>query len=295
VLLTGIVDYAGLFPPAALAMEPAVHEYAAYLADPHRFMLGRFVVPVARLPEFERAVVGLLPVGPDAAPWQLTALAGPDVEADLELVRQFNARHDATSSQGRAEVDALEIKASSTAEIASAMSRMPSEIEAFFEVPVDPDPAPLLGEIRRSGGKAKIRTGGITTEAFPTPAAVTRFIVGCATQGVGFKATAGLHHPIRGEYRLTYEPVPPVGTMYGYLNVFLSAAFARTGNDAEWIERVLTERDPKAFVFSDAAVTYDGRTIPVEALSATRDTFAVSFGSCSFREPVDDLLALHLL
>ena len=77
-LTAGVVDYAGLFPPAALAMAPAVEAYAHYLADPHQAMLGRFVIPVARLTEFDRVAAEHLPRGERSTPWALTALVGPD-------------------------------------------------------------------------------------------------------------------------------------------------------------------------------------------------------------------------
>ena len=54
ILLRGLIDYAGLFPPASLDMADAVRNYAAYREGEHAWALGRFVVPAARLEEFER-------------------------------------------------------------------------------------------------------------------------------------------------------------------------------------------------------------------------------------------------
>lgn len=289
VLLTGVVDYAGLFPPAKLDMLVAVRTYHEYLRDPSRFMLGRFVVPVARLPEFVEHAASLWPSGSNGAtpPWRVSALVGADVQADIGLVEHFNARH-----TGQAIIDVVEIKVSTTPEIASAMSFVPRTVQGFFEVPVSPDPEPLIAELRRSGGRAKIRTGGVTAEAFPLVGDVARFILRCHEHRVPFKATAGLHHPLRAEYRLTYDEHPPMGMMYGYLNVFLAAVYAHIGVDASWLEQVLLETKPKAFLFTDAGVTYRGRTVTTDTIREVRRTFAIAFGSCSFREPVDDLVPL---
>ena len=84
----------------------------------------------------------------------------------------------------------------------------------------------LIAAMAGTGAHAKIRTGGVTPEAFPQATSVARFIHACAMADVGFKATAGLHHPVRGEFNLTYEPACPRGVMYGFLNVFMAAALA---------------------------------------------------------------------
>src|SRR6202171_3587103 len=64
VLLHDLIDYAGLFPPASLAMAPSVANYDAYLRSEWSWILGRFIVPAPRLSEFEEAFLGL----PAAAP-----------------------------------------------------------------------------------------------------------------------------------------------------------------------------------------------------------------------------------
>jgi hypothetical protein len=296
-LVAGVVDYAGLFPPAKLDMGDAVRAYADYSRDPNRFMLGRFVVPVSRLPELEEAAVALFPGDDDDAviPWRLAALTGADVEADIALALAFNDRHARGAGAGRAEIDTLEIKASSTAEIASAMSRMPSAFRPFFEIPIASDPNELLGELRRCGGAAKVRTGGVTPDAFPATADVVRFIRRCTEQRVAFKATAGLHHPVRAVYRLTYDEQPPMGTMYGYLNILVATACARHGAPDTMLEAILEETDPHAFVVDDTGISYHGVQLSMDDVSDTRTRGMISFGSCSFREPVDDLTALGLL
>lgn len=294
VLLSGAVDYAGLFPPAALDMGAAVSAYADYLRDPARFVLGRFIVPVARLREFDDAAAAVLPRGDEAEPWRLSALTGPDLSADVRLALRFNDRHSGGSEIGGAEIDALEIKAQSRAEIASAMSSMPAELTAFFEIPIAADPSHLIAELRRSGGNAKARTGGITAGAFPRTEDVTRFMIRCREERVPFKLTAGLHHPMCASYRLTYAADAEIGEMFGYLNMFVAGALAWDGADESTLVAALNTRDVADFDFTDEGLSFHGRFVALKTLRDARANFVISFGSCSFREPVDDLAALHL-
>ena len=74
-LLEGLVDYAGLFPPAALSMEDAVAEYARWRRSPEAWMLGRFVLPAARLRDLARDADAHLPEPGAGEPWRLSALA----------------------------------------------------------------------------------------------------------------------------------------------------------------------------------------------------------------------------
>ncbi len=335
VLLTGVVDYAGLFPPAKLDMASAVRNYAAYLAGPHAWMLGRFIVPVSRLGEFEREAAGLFPkpmvpqaplgASPEApTPWQVSALVGDDLDADIDAVFAFNQRHappetdpgalDEAAGRGEpdddapiglgggAVIDALEIKVAPGTPIAGgrdidrAMNTVPEQLDAYFELPIESDPRGLIAALAGTGARAKVRTGGVTPESFPSAEHLARFLGACAAADVPFKATAGLHHPVRGEFNLTYEPGCPRGVMHGFLNVFLAAALLRTreGNEPDAVE-MLAERDASAFKFAEPGVAWRGKRLPVDRLALVRESFAMSFGSCSFEEPVADLKALGLL
>jgi len=294
VLLAGVVDYAGLFPPAALDMAAATQAYAQYLDDPARSMLGRFVVPVVRLREFEEAAAALLPRGVASEPWRLSALPGPDLTADIDLALKFNCRHWNESEIGHAVIDTLEIKVSTPPEIASACSIMPRQFAPYFEIPIGNDPLELVAAIKRGGGFAKARTGGVVASAFPDAKDVARFMVRCRDARVAFKLTAGLHHPLRAEYRLTYAPDAPRGTMFGYLNMFVAAVLAWNGADESVILSALLSQSPRDFHFSDDAVAFDNNSVSIAVVREAREKFIMSFGSCSFREPVDDLAALSI-
>jgi hypothetical protein len=293
-LLAGAIDYAGLFPPAALDMTAATGSYAKYLHDPARAMLGRFVVPIVRLREFDDAAASLLPRGASTEPWRLSALPGPDLTADIDLALKFNCRHWSGSEIGHAVIDALEMKVSTVDEIAAAGSIMPSQFAPFFEVPIDSDPAVLIAAIKRAGAFAKMRTGGVTEAAIPDVGNVARFMIRCRDANVAFKVTAGLHHPIRFEYRLTYAADAPRGIMFGYLNMFVASVLAFDGADQPLIRSALLATSARDFHFSDESMTFGGHIVAVDTIRDAREKFIISFGSCSFREPVDELAALSI-
>lgn len=290
VLLAQLIDYAGLFPPAALAMSEVVAAYGEYRISPHAWMLGRIVVPVARLDELSDAAAAFAGHGDD--PWRVSALAGDNVARDAEFIDRWNVRH-----TGRLVVDAVEVRASSTGSVREVARALGDTVTVFVEIPVAADPRALIDAIAEEGAQAKIRTGGVTSAAFPTAAQVARFIVSCAERGVPFKATAGLHHPLRGEYRLSDAPGAERGTMFGFLNTFLAAAFARARaplSEAALVQ-LLDEGDLSTIRFSDDAVSWRDHALSIDEVLDARASYAIAFGSCSFRDPIDDLLQLGLM
>lgn len=280
-LLDGLVDYAGLFPPAALSMREAVHNYATYRTGEDRALLARFVLPAARLPEF---VAEATPVPADGEPWPLAVLA---TAADAQQLDAFDAEHGA-----RWLVDSVEAKAATTAEITALAQAFGSERSVYVEVPVKDDPAPLLADIKARGLRAKIRTGGVSADAFPAPGEVLRFLHECVQRRIPFKATAGLHHPLRGEYPLTYASDAPRGTMYGFLNIFFTAVLLYRGFEPALVAPCLEERDPFGFAINEQTIAWRGLKVELGDLIEARTQFAGSFGSCSFEEPVRELTAL---
>jgi hypothetical protein len=254
-LLAGAIDYAGLFPPAALDMTEAARNYTAYRAGPYAWALGRFIVPSARLNE----------VDPD---WKCVVLGAPP----------------------RA-VEVCEMKVERAVDAVPLLATLPESVTAYFELPLDADPAPLAG----SRGRAKVRTGGLTPDAFPAPADLARWISRCAAARVPFKATAGLHHPLRSVQRCTYQPDSPTASMHGFANVFLAAALLWHGGSEAAAAATLEEQSPGAFHFDDPSAAWHGHHLTTAQIREARERFVISFGSCSFEEPISDLQRLGWL
>jgi hypothetical protein len=289
-LLRGSIDYAGLFPPSELDMSAAVSNFAQYGAGKMAWTLGRFIVPVTRLAELQAARERLdrFP----AAPWRIGALAaaGRGLAGDLEQLDDFESRTGAEAFIA----DAVEVKADLTQAVREALSRLHRR-EAYIEIPIEHDPSELLASIADLGGRAKVRTGGVTADAFPRSQALVRFLGTCVRVGVPFKATAGLHHPLRGDYRLTYSPDSAAGTMFGFLNVFLATAFLKAGLDEAIALQLLEEQSPRSLHFEETGVTWREYRLTLDDIRDARESGIVSFGSCSFTEPIDDLNGLGFL
>lgn len=283
-LLEGAVDYAGLFPPAHLPMGDAVARYAAYRAAPHAWMLGRFVVPASRLDEFRVARDEVR--GADGAPWRLSVII-EDAARDIAGVVAFNRQ------ASKALADTIEVRASSVEEIARIAGAVGTHaVRAFVEVPITTDPEALINAIGTYGFGAKVRAGGVVSTAIPNADDVARFLAHCVRAKVPFKATAGLHHPLRGEYKLTYEADSPVAVMFGFLNVFLAAALLRTGATVREATALLEERDPGSLRIDATGIAWRDSFIPAAAIAELRRDALAGFGSCSFTEPVEETVAL---
>ncbi len=295
VLLEGLVDYAGLFPPAALSMPPAVRNYAHYRAGGTGWMLGRFVCPANALTLFSQLADPLLPRDAGAIPWRLSVTGSGDAAVDLDAIAAFNERHRVCFDECGAIVDAYEAKVGSVADIDALHATMPRELTLYLEVP-SASSHELIPRVAQTGRRAKLRTGGITPDAFPSPEAIITFLRLCAQHNVVAKATAGLHHPLRGAYRLTYDADAVVGRMYGYLNVFLAAALVLDGGEPGEAVRLLEESDASTLTFEESCVRWRGPdrlvTLGRGLLQRAREQLLVSFGSCSFTEPTDEIRAL---
>jgi hypothetical protein len=279
-LLGSAIDYAGLCPPASHSTSAAVREYGQIYESDERWALGRFVIPAARLGDFRDAGGG---------PWRLSAIAGSELGRDLESIEKFNARNDGAA------VDTIEFRVITPDALRDAINQVPPRFQRFAEWPLAADPAPFVAAVEGTGVHAKFRTGGIVEDAFPDANMLLGHMAAVIAAGVPFKCTAGLHHPVRGQYRLTYEPGSAQGMMNGFLNVMLAAASLQKGLGLDTARGLLLEEDPGAFRIGDSAIEWHGRDFTIVDLQRLRSTGFESFGSCSFREPVDELKTLSRL
>ena len=234
----------------------------------------------------------LMPLGESSEPWRHCVLVADDVRGAATEMLEFNDRHSPESDAGRAVIDVVELKASAANEIGHQRNDLPGRFIPYFEIPIMSDVSPLVKAIATAGARAKVRTGGVTPEAFPRVERIVDFIGACKHEGVAFKATAGLHHAVRGEYRLTYEPGSPKAMMYGYLNLFVAAALLYTGESEDTALAALEDNDPTAFSFSDDAIQWREKRIALEQIVNFRSRFGISFSSCSFLDTVDELASI---
>lgn len=293
-LMTGLVDYAGLFPPAGLDMFTAVRRYRGYLTGEDRWALGKFVVPAGRLTEFVAAFNEVC-CGEREPVWSVSVLASGDIHpTDKDLSVGTPWARDAAAmeelEQGAFSIDSVEMKAPTAAQAKELLSAAGNASRAFVEFALS-EVAAMLPVLARFGAHAKIRTGGVTAEAFPSVEAVAEFLVACAREKVAFKATAGLHHAVRGSYALTYDAARVRATMHGFVNVFLAAVLAWRGEEVRRLADTLREERASEFVFDEDSVRWHGFDAGVDEIQAVRREFAMSYGSCSFTEPMEEAKA----
>lgn len=297
--LAGLIDYAGLFPPAGLPMRDAHAEYAASRRLPQAWMLGRFVVPLSRLGELAACVSQeAVPVSAilDAQTQPLRWFA-----AAVELLEgSAGARSDrhtpvtAIEAPLPALTSAREAYGSSIGQLAALLARNGLErLPTYVEFPRDERWQAALPEamasLARHGLRAKVRCGGPNAAAFPNCQELAAFILAAARARVPFRATAGLHHPIRH-----FDPT--VGApMHGFLNLLAATLLAVRDDDPVRVEHALAQEDAAAFAFDDDGFWFGGERFDIAALTYAREAAFVAYGSCSFTEPIDDLTALGIL
>lgn len=290
VLLAEIIDYAGLFPPSQLSMSEAVLNYATYRMSNYGWMLGRFVVPAARLTEFIDHAAEFISRD-DKSDWLLSVIAGEDINQTIRQIREFQRLYPKGVT-----IDMIEVKATTASKIENTVSAVPEGITTYFEIATGESFVDLVTALAMSGQRAKIRTGGVEAEDFPKTREIIRFVRTCMAANVPFKATAGLHHPIRCYKPLTYAANAPQGTMHGFLNVMLMTAFARESYRVSLLEELMEEEFGEAFSFGELGIKWrNDHFLTNSHLSLLRRKGMISFGSCSFDEPIADLQSLGIL
>jgi hypothetical protein len=252
-------------------------------------MLGRFVVPAARLDEFLEVARDF--VSRDGDPWRLAVVAGENINETLRQVTTFNEENGPSIV-----CDVLEVKANTVSKIENTVKAMPEGITAYFEIATGDAFVDLITSLATLEQRAKLRTGGVSHDDFPTSREIIRFVRTCMAANVPFKATAGLHHPIRCFRPLTYSENSPQGAMHGFLNVLLMTGFARESFRVGVLEEIMEEEFEEVFTFNDKGVMWRGEHfLPTSHLDRVRRKGMIAFGSCSFDEPVEDLRSLGLL
>jgi hypothetical protein len=313
-LLTGVVDYAGLFPPARLSLSEAVKRYAEYRGSRECWMLGRFICPSGQLEEMARLLSRLRQ--PDL-PWPVSVLAarkdGAEQIAEGWTLDFHSLWLVGDSARASLRFESLEAPLLpppfspllGVEQLNSMVNKLKrgQELERYYEIHWDARALAAINELatgigetnatRQPGNRPlglKLRCGGTEAAAFPSAEYLATAVVACRDGGVPLKATAGLHHAVR-----RFDPGLQV-MMHGFLNLFVAGvlAHARQLNE-EQVCRVLLEEDAAAFRFDDEGLSWRDQRATTNEVTLARRRLMTSFGSCSFDEPRDDLRALGLL
>ncbi|MCB0345492.1 MAG: hypothetical protein KDD66_10260 [Bdellovibrionales bacterium] len=314
----GLIDYAGLFPPASLKLSEAVSNFKRYSTGDNSAILGDFICPVEKLRE-ARALADKQ--GADvrfvALPHyggELGDLPGDFSEAGKEL-ESF------TSEFGVQRIGALELKLSEetaqnleerggVTELITGLSAfnflfergVPAYVELVYDAGQRVSPqwqesivkiVVVLSELRSELGVPlgfKLRCGGPRAEDVPSAAQVAFAINQCREAQLPVKFTAGLH-----KAACSHNSVGEVKE-HGFLNVF-GAAILSYAIELEFPKLVdfVQQKDVSKISFGPDSMTLGGHTVSLEKVKKARELLAVGFGSCSFEEPIDELRKLSIL
>lgn len=258
-LFRGLCDDAAVFPPGNAPLRRALWHHADHRGANYRDLVGPFIFPVPRLRELADSIRSAIVVS-------LIAPGGPETVGPALAFTRDNI-HSAT-------VTALEVVFPDSADLAP-LRQIDGGIDVYVEIPRDERWLSVLDAVADAGWRAKLRTGGVTADAYPDEQELAASIHAAVARGVAFKATAGLHHAIRNT-----DPCNGF-EQHGYLNVLLAAQAATAGAEPRDLENILALRDPDV--------------VAERILRITAPRTFLSFGTCSLLEPLDDLRALGLI
>jgi hypothetical protein len=294
-LLTRSIDYAGLFPPCSLELEPALKKHADYTRSGDSWMLSTFVLPIAKFGDAEK----FLSQFDKHHPLRVSAL-GPKTENAAAFQSELKNTSDAIRSFQKAHADVLSIAQlemvlpldvdfAKLGAAAAVLSEL--KVQAFLEGSAETaqETIALIARTKQPALGYKLRTGGVTADAFPSSVQIARAILASTKHHVPIKFTAGLHHPVRA-FR---EEVKT--EMHGFLNVIGAGVLSAEHHweEAQMVE-MLEDQRASSFEFHDTVFAWRDWEITLDRIKARRK-FVTSFGSCSFDEPREDLHALTFL
>jgi hypothetical protein len=289
----GLIDYAGLFPPASLDMTGAVDGYRSARNSRARWVAGRFLCPASRLEELAGVMMASFAAGEET--WEIGVIVDTEPGEAAATAQTFHAEMQPAAIIASAEARPVAGTRESITGLVNALVSIQPEVVPFVEMigtgPFDDQIGAVtdaLVDIGRIGG-VKIRCGGAHASMFPESATVASFILAATNARIPFKATAGLHQPIRrhdaelGVWR------------HGFVNLLVAAAAADAGHGIDTLTSIVADSDPDSFMISAAFVTWRELSIPSPAIRRVRTQGFVAYGSCDFFEPVDQLEDLSFL
>tara|TARA_B100001250_G_scaffold266372_1_gene229753 strand:+ start:474 stop:1481 length:1008 start_codon:yes stop_codon:yes gene_type:complete len=324
--MNGLIDYAGLFPPAKLPLDEAINEYISHFSGQEKWMLGRFIIPISQLNELDEFIpkfdgIGTLKLSVLGAQSTSDKEFLEQTKNEIAIINGYREKH-----KGKVTIEVIETKLPSQSPSKEVMTKIvklldTNNLEHYHEFPELPyvginyattedegdwdekitTTIEMISKLKSAG--IKLRCGGIVKDAFPSVEQVAAMIQNCSICQVPLKFTAGLHHPLR-HHSSEYDT-----EMHGFINIFSATVFASTfpkpNNEQEkfrmfiLLSHMIDCQNESDFEFYDEKMIWkvgddrDSRfEISKETIEQSRENTAISFGSCSFQEPMDDLIQL---
>lgn len=288
-----LVDYGGVLPPASLTVNEAVEGYRQARGSEASWVAGRFVIRASQLEELGAVAMATMITGED--PWQISVIFDLDPPQSAYLAAAFHAEMEPAMTVSAAEAQIIDPTIDGIERLFTTVGSINPDVVAFLEVTrsanVEGQIRAIADIIKRSGrvGGAKLRCGGPTADLFPTAEEVAAFIAAAVDTDVPFKATAGLHQPVR------HFDADLSVFRHGFLSVLMATAAAAGGAPIGTLIEILSETDRGAFAVSPAFATWRDITIPGSALRRVRQKRFIAYDSCDFDEPIRALRDMQLL
>ena len=324
--MNGLVDYAGLFPPADLPLDKAINEYFEQLKSDNSAMLSRFIIPISKLNDLD----DFIPLFSDIGSLRLSVLGGggktddeylSKIKQNITNINEYRGKH-----SDKIQIDVIECKMATNSPSKSTMQEATTllnenELTHYHEFTELPDvginystnedesswnevivpTVELISKMKGAG--VKLRCGGVVKEAFPSVEQVAAMIQTCVLAKAPMKFTAGLHHPIR-HFADEYDEF-----MHGFINTFGAGIFATTFPTPKNLQEkyrmftllshMIDDQNAENFSFTNDSMIWKVRDdrdtefeIDTEKIEKVREKGMISYGSCSFQDPIDDLTQL---
>jgi len=296
--LDKLIDYAGLFPPAKLEIEPSLKNYAEYIQSTDKWMMSQFIIPVSRLNEIP---ADLMKKYSKEFPLKLSLISG-NICNDIATVNQFiNMNNNSTIFTGyESQISDLATFPQSLLDVHQLRKKQNLNFESFYEVSPNDNWINQMNEVvsiisqfnaeHDAGVGFKLRCGGVEASMFPPAENIAQTILACRDASVSMKFTAGLHHPVR-HYSKSVKT-----RMYGFFNIFIGGMIAHKFNlEIDPLTTILMDENPENFTFDDNGLYLKTYSISNLEIQNYRQKAFISYGSCSFSEPREDLQQLGLL
>ena len=296
--LDKLIDYAGLFPPSKLEIEPSLKNYAEYIESADKWIMSQFIIPVSRLNEIP---ADLMEKYSEDFPLNLSLISG-DICKDIGTVNQFiNMNNNSTIFTGyESRISNLATFSQNLLDVHELRQNQNLNFESFYEVSPNDNWMHQMNKAvsiisafnaeYEAGVGFKLRCGGMEANMFPPAENIAQAILACRDESVSMKFTAGLHHPVR-HYSKSLKT-----KMYGFFNIFIGGMIAHKFNlETDALTTILMDENSENFTFDDNGLHWRTYSISSLEIQNYRQESFISYGSCSFNEPREDLQQLGLL
>jgi hypothetical protein len=260
-LFTGLLDDAAMFPPGNASADAAITDHLRYRGAWFADLVGPLLVPATALEAFARAHQGL--GSPDIAVVLIGTTALPrTVPAGVTVV-------------------GLEARVADVP-----LPDVPPGVRLAAEITTSAGGGRVLAAVAEQARAgipvtAKFRTGGTSSDAFPSEAELAGVIALAVAAAAPLKLTAGLHHAVR----LTD---PATGfEQHGFLNVLVAMRRCLADGDRATVAEALAVRESEPLVTELAGLS-------TAEIAGLRRQFP-SFGCCGVEDPIHDLVELGLV